>query len=203
MSGGVRAAFSTRSDGDLRGDREARARFSHRLDISPEWATVHQVHGDGVAAVDGPGLHGDADALITTRSGLPVAVFTADCLGIVVDGGTVVGVAHAGWRGLAAGVLEATLRALVEMGGTPVQASVGPAIGPCCYEVGEEVAARFSGYTATTSWGTTSVDLVAAAEDRVGIPLRRAGDCTRCGGDAFSHRRDATPGRMAAVGWLL
>lgn len=202
MNGGVQAAFSARSDGDLRGDLDARRRFSHRMRFSPEWATVHQVHGARVIAVEHPGTHGDADALVTTRPDLPLAVFTADCLGVVVDAGTAVGVAHAGWRGLVAGVVESTVQALVDLGGTPVRAMAGPAIGPCCYEVGGEVAARFPEHLATTTWGTTSVDLIAAAGDRLGLPMERAGACTRCGADAFSHRRDASPERMAAVGWL-
>lgn len=198
----VRAEFSARSDGDLRGDLEARRRFCDRSGIPASWATVRQVHGAGVAVVSEPGDHGDADALVTNRPGLPIAVFTADCLGIVIDAGSAVGVAHAGWRGLAAGVIEATVDALGAVGAEPVAATIGPAIGPCCFEVGPEVADEFPEHTGSTSWGTVSVDLVGAARARLGVPAGRDGACTRCGEDSFSHRRDATPQRMATVGWI-
>jgi YfiH family protein len=202
MTGEVRAVFSTRSDGDLRGDLESRRRFSDRAGIEPEWATVHQVHRDGVVVATEAGHHGDADALITGRRGLPIAVFTADCLGVVIDGGSAVGVAHAGWRGLVAGVIEATVEALEAMGAEPRAATIGPAIGPCCYEVGTDVADRFPDHLGSTSWGTTSVDLVEAARARLPVPADRSGGCTRCDDDSFSYRRDHTAGRMATVGWL-
>lgn len=199
---GSRAAFSRAADGDLRRDPAARRAVSERLGVPTSWATVTQVHGAGVVEAATSGDHGEADALITTIPDLPLAVFTADCLGVVVHADAVVAVAHAGWRGLAAGVLEATLEAMRARGITARRAEIGPAIGPCCFEVGPEVAERFPDHIARTTWGTTSVDLVAAAATRLHLPTVQRGGCTRCGDDAFSHRRDRTSHRMAAVGWL-
>lgn len=199
---GARAAFGRASDGDLRGDPSARASLSARLGIPAAWATVHQVHGDRVVTVDRPGAHGDADGVVTRRRRLPLAVFTADCLGIVLLAEAAVGVAHAGWRGVAAGVVERTIERIESVSGAVERMVVGPHIGPCCFEVGPEVAARFPDATATTTWGTTSVDLAAEVERRTGMPLERRGGCTMCGDDAFSHRRARDSRRMAAIGWL-
>lgn len=195
-------AFTAASDGDMRGDTEARMRVSGLLGISHDWAEVHQVHGPRVVEATASGPLGDADALFTTVPGLPLAVFTADCAGVVVhaDGG--VGVAHAGWRGAEAGVVPNLIAAMRNAGLEPNLVVMGPSIGPCCFEVGPEVAARFPGLEATTEWGTNSVDLWAALRQQVGgIPFVEMRHCTRHDQDAFSHRRDATPERMAAIGW--
>lgn len=198
---GAGFAFTWSDEGDMRSDQRARRRASRRLGISPQWATVEQVHGAEVATVTGPGQAGAADALVTRVPDLPLAVFTADCAGVVIGGKGGVGVAHAGWRGVVAGVVEATLRSLARLGVEPTEAWVGPAIGPCCFEVGREVAARFEPDVALTSWGTPSVDLAAAVSRRLGgIAVTVDGRCTRCGG-GFSHRRDATTARQAAIGW--
>lgn len=196
------AAFTTPADGDIRADPETRQRVSARLGIPSEWATVEQVHGGDVLVVGEPGAAGRADGLVTTSPDLPLAVFTADCLGVVLHGPGTVGVAHAGWRGLAAGVLEATWKAMDALGGHPTMASVGPGIGPCCFEVGEEVADVFEAEVATTSWGSRSVDLRAVVARRLAdIDLVVDERCTACGGGP-SHRRTGTPARMATLGWL-
>lgn len=196
------AAFSTAADGDLRADAAARARVSEELGIPPDWADVVQVHGSDVVEVDGPGTHGAADALVTSRRGLPLAVYTADCVGLVAHAEGAVGVAHAGWRGAAAGVVEAMRSSLEARGGPVLRAVLGPHIGPCCFEVGPEVAERFGGHVSRTTWGTVSVDLASSIEERLGLDVERLGECTMCGRDGFSHRRDADPRRMAAIGWL-
>ncbi len=176
--------------------------MSERLGVAEEWATVTQVHGRGVVRVERPGPAGEGDALFTTVPGLVLAVFTADCLGVVLGRPGMVGVAHAGWRGLSAGVLEALVDEMTSAGGAPTSAEIGPGIGPCCFEVGPEVAARFPEDVSTTGWGTTSVDLVAAARRRLHpIHVESDGRCTHCQG-GFSHRRDATRDRMAALGWV-
>lgn len=186
----------------MRADRVARQAVSVHLGISPEWATIQQVHGAQVLVVEEPGPAGSGDALVTRRPHLPVAVFTADCLGVVFSSDEAIGVAHAGWRGLAAGVLEATVGALRDFGAPPPLAHIGAGIGPCCFEVGDDVAGEFPGDVATTTWGTTSVDLVAAARRKLdGIDVTSDDRCTACGG-GFSHRADANPARMAAIGWL-
>lgn len=191
-------AFTGRADGDARSDAAVRARVSGRLGISPAWSTVSQVHGARVVPVAGPGPAGEGDALVTRVPGLPLAVFTADCLGIVLHGEGVVAVVHAGWRGLAAGVCAAAADAV----GRPLAAAVGPFIGPCCFAVGPDVARRFPGFAATTRDGSPSVDLAAVAESQLGVPLERAGACTVCAPGSFSHRGRRDAGRMAAVGWL-
>ncbi len=106
---------------------------------------------------------------------------------------------HAGWRGAAAGVMG---QATSAMGGVR-RAALGPTIGSCCYEVGPEVAAQFTGHLATTTWGTTSVDLASAIRAQLpDVEWWQADACTRCGEGWFSHRGTATPERQAAIGWL-
>ena len=195
-------AFTWSDDGDVRGDHNRRRAVGEELGVGSEWATVEQVHGADAVPVSRPGPAGRADALVTTSHGLPVAVFTADCLGVVLRGEGGVGVAHAGWRGLVAGVLESAVSGLDEAGTPPLTAHIGPGIGPCCFEVGPEVAELFGEHTSLTSWGTTSVDLASAAARRLdGLDVWVDDRCTRCGG-GFSHRRDSTPHRMAALGWV-
>ena len=193
--------FSAAEDGDLRsGDRIS---FSLGHGFSPDWATVDQVHGSDVLVVSQPGLGGEADGLVTATPGLPLAVFTADCLGVVFESERAVGVAHAGWRGLDAGVLEATRDKLAGLGGIPMRAIAGPAIGPCCFEVGPEVADRFPRSLGTTSWGTVSVDLVGEARRRLpDVSFEQQGGCTRCDDRYFSFRNGDRTVRMAAVGWI-
>lgn len=196
-------AFTAPSDGDMRSDPDARRRVSDRLGIAARWATVDQVHGSEVVQVTRPGRNGRADGMVTTVPGLAAAVFTADCLGVVLQGPGAVGVAHAGWRGLAAGVLESTSEQMEETGAPVEAADLGPAIGPCCFEVGEEVAELFPEDLSETKWGSVSVDLVSAALRRLPGGLETSVDrrCTACAGGP-SHRRNATPLRMAAIGWL-
>ncbi len=193
------AAFSEAADGDLRGgDRRVAAAT---LGISDRWAWVDQVHGNTVRSVTMSGGHGSADGIVTSVPGLPVAVFTADCVGIVVETAAEVAVIHAGWRGVVAGIIDAALGML---GHPPRRAAVGPAIGPCCFEVGPEVSQQFDpSERARTSWDTPSVDLPAAVTRRLpDLDLWISDRCTRCGPDAFSHRRDADGRRMATLGWL-
>ncbi|MGH8934800.1 MAG: polyphenol oxidase family protein [Acidimicrobiia bacterium] len=197
------AAFSTAEDGDVRADPAARRALAGLLGISPEWATVRQVHGNRVVAADRSGLLGPADGLFTSRVGLPVSVAVADCVPVILEGETGVGVVHAGWRGLVQGVIQALRQAMQAAGLRPRRAALGPSIGPCCYEVGPEVAGRFPDRLATTTWGTVSVDLWSAAEESLsGLAVWRADSCTRCQEGFFSHRRDGTPGRQVGVAWL-
>ncbi|MDP8958231.1 MAG: polyphenol oxidase family protein [Actinomycetota bacterium] len=201
---GFRAtAFSSAWEGDARADRGARFALAARLGIPPRWATVRQVHGSRVVEATGSGLLADADGLLTRRAGLPISVATADCLPIAVECERGVGMVHAGWRGLAAGVVETLLEALQSAGLEPHRAAIGPGIGPCCFQVGPEVAAHFPHRQSGTSWGAPSVDLWGAAEDALsGIPVWRSDRCTRCRPEYFSYRRDGTAGRQVAVAWL-
>lgn len=196
-------AFSDDTDGDLRHDEQARSEASALLGISSDWATVRQVHGSEAMRVHEPGDAGEADALWTTVAGLPLAVFTADCFGVVLVSSQAIGVAHAGWRGAEAGV-AANLRAEMTAGGhEPTEAYTGPGIGPCCFEVGPEVSVRFPEQAAMTSWGTGSVDLRSAIVHQLGGMATQALDaCTHHEEGWYSHRRDGTKARLATIGWV-
>lgn len=160
-----------------------------------------------------------ADALISTPGGPAIAVITADCAPVAVwtDDG-VIGVAHAGWRGLVAGVVEATVEAIRDLSARPqsIKAALGPCIGPCCYEFGEDELALVSNVyggsvRSLTTGGTLALDMrggVSAALERSGAAfIRHLGGpddpnraaCTSCGSGWFSWRRNGDPGRQALV----
>ena len=196
------AAFGDRSDGDARTDLAARHRMAAELGISDAWATMHQVHGATVATATGADHVGDADAMVTTVAGLPLVVATADCVPIVLRGAHSVAVVHAGWRGVARGVVAAARERLAATGDPATRAVIGPHIGPCCYEVGDEVVAAV-GHRTTTRWGTTSVDLGAAvAEQLDGVATELVGGCTHHHDRYASYRRDGTPERQVTVAWV-
>lgn len=163
-------------------------------------ATAGQVHGATVTPVRAPGLHRDCDALVTTERGLALAVAGADCLPILFTAPGAVAAAHAGWRGVAAGVPVHALRALCGAAGVrpdAVHVSFGPCIRPCCYEVGPEVAERFPGDAVTRLGNVLRLDVATAARRLLldaGVPapaLHDVAECTACRADRyFSHRRD-------------
>jgi polyphenol oxidase len=161
-------------------------------------AWPRQVHGAAVVRANGRGA--EADAIWTDEPGVGLVVVTADCLPIALlrtSAEPRVCLVHAGWRGLAGGVVEAAVAAL----GGPVAAVVGPGIGACCYEVGREVAERFG------ERGRT-LDLRAIAERalrRTGVDAVEHVDlCTSCDEDRFfSHRRDrGLTGRQGALAYI-
>jgi polyphenol oxidase len=158
-------------------------------------AQGRQVHGTRVLVdADEPR---EADGQVTTRSGVAAIVLVADCLPVALATPGSVGMVHAGWRGLAAGVLEAGVAAL---GGGPVAAAIGPGIGPCCYEVGDDVRAVFG-----TSERTLDLKAIARARLRAaGVDEVHDCDlCTACDPERFfSHRRDrGVTGRQAGLAW--
>jgi purine-nucleoside/S-methyl-5'-thioadenosine phosphorylase / adenosine deaminase len=195
--------FTEASDGDILDDMSARRAMSVGLGISLDWATVHQVHGPDAIQVDSAGEWGQADAMWTEVRGLPLAVFTADCLGVVLMADDAVGVAHAGWRGIAAGVVGSVREAMTVAGHESSRVMIGPGIGACCFEVGPQVAARFESSVAHTTWGSESVDLVTALAPQLdGLEMWTSASCTRHDVRFFSHRRDGTRRRQAAIGWV-
>ena len=196
-------AFTLEADGDQK-DPTKRGIVSQKLGISSDWATVRQVHGTRVVEVAGPGhIEGGADGLFTRTVGLPVAVMAADCAGVVVGGDGGVGVAHAGWRGVAAGVVTSLLGTMRSGGVAPTWAAVGPFIGPCCFEVGPDVSRRFLSQRATSGRGRLSVDLGGALAEQLGdVPTWWSERCTVHQPGCFSHRRDRALKRMAAIGWV-
>jgi YfiH family protein len=167
-------------------------------DRSPEGA-----HGaDGADGAGAARPLDEADGQVTPLRGLGVMVLTADCLPVAVATPGAVAMLHAGWRGLAAGILEEGVLALRELAGEqPMQAVIGPGAGPCCYEVGEEVH-RELGAEARRG----PIDLAAIAERRLraaGVEeVRSVGLCTICDARFFSHRREGDrAGRQAGVAW--
>lgn len=197
-----RVVFSDAGDGDLRSDAGARRELSHRAGIVSEWATVTQVHGSVVVRVSASGQAGEADALWTVEPGLPLAIFTADCLAVALQASGAAGIAHAGWRGAAAGVVSELRAAMSGAGFEPERAFVGPGIGPCCFEVGTEVGERFPHYLSRTSWGSASVDLHGSVRDSLAdLDVWSADICTKHEPGWFSHRSDATPSRQAGITW--
>jgi YfiH family protein len=177
-----------------------RRRLAEAAGLDPaRMALARQVHGADVLAV-GPaacGIVGEADALVTRAPGTSVGVLTADCVPVLLKGDGVVGAAHAGWRGLVAGVLE---RALEAMEGATV-AYIGPAIKGCCYEVGEEVIEAFRERDLPVA-ASDHVDPPAAAAvvlERSGVArVVRSSGCTHCDETFFSYRRDGSTGRQGA-----
>ena len=196
------ARFGEAGDGDPRHDPSAVAAFQS-VGAPLEIASPRQVHGAGVLVVTAPGRHGEADAVLTTVSGVAVAVATADCVPVVIEGAGFAAVVHAGWRGVAAGVVQAALARMGSLGLTPERAAIGPAIGPCCYEVGPEVAERFPGHTGVTTRGRASVDLPGAVAAALGdLATWRSDRCTFTDAALNSYRRDRTDRRQVTVAWI-
>ena len=196
-------AFGEADDGDPRRDLAARTTVSATLGISDEWALVDQVHGSRVVVATGPGHLGPADGIVTRVPGLPVVIATADCVPVVMIGRDSVGVIHAGWRGVAAGIVPEASRTMRQAGDEVLKAVIGPHIGPCCYEVGDEVVASIGGYAESTSCGSQSVNLAAALRDQLsGIDVYDASACTMHDSRFNSFRENATPRRQVTVAWI-
>ena len=233
---GVRAAFTLRTGGvsrppfdsfnvaahvedDSRAVAENRARLRVSLGMPAEPAWLEQVHGNRAVDLDrrtSLDALGPADAAVTRDPGKVCVIQVAECMPVLFAAadGSAVGAAHAGWRGLAGGVLEATARA---MNTPPAQllAWMGPAIGQAHFEVGGEVRAAFlaadagaaAAFTANQR-GRWQCDLYALARRRLaslGVPsVHGGGWCTYAEtGRFFSYRRDGRCGRMAALIWRL
>jgi YfiH family protein len=196
-------AFTDGGDGDQRSDMTARSAVSSWLGISRQWATLRQVHGARVVKALGPGELEEGDAIWTDRPEVPLAVFTADCFGVVLIAPGAVGVAHTGWRGAASGVVTALAEEMGKYGYPPRLAAIGPGIGPCCFEVGPEVATRFPLDLAETTWGSTSVDLVAVIRRELeGMEVWLSGACTMHQPGLFSFRESRTLLRHATITWV-
>jgi YfiH family protein len=207
--------FTGCDEGDLSVDGPADALATRRRAVVDRpWFWLRQVHGGRVVDADGgeaPG--GEADAALTGRTDVVLAVQTADCAPVALIGRAgVVAVAHAGWRGLLAGVLEATVAAMRARDAGEVVAVLGPCIHAECYEFGStDLAAleRVHGpeVRSVTVDGRPALDLpaaVAAALRHSGVPLDAVVDrCTACDLGYYSHRARSSSARQAGLVWLV
>jgi YfiH family protein len=218
--GPYRVAFSTREGGVSNGPyaslnlglltsdepanvEENRRRLCAEVGADPERLALNrQVHGTTVRRAAAGDRHERADGLWTDEPGVPMLAMTADCLPIAIartnGAAPALAIVHVGWRGLADGVIANG----VEVLGGRVAAAIGPGIGPCCYEIGSEVAALFDRDLVTAG----KLDLWAAAERALraaGVEaIERADVCTACNPELFfSHRRDeGLTGRQGVIG---
>ena len=216
--GGVsEAPFDSLNLGDHVDDRpeavaENRRRLTDYFSIKPAW--LQQVHGIAVAQAD-PGIVATADASWTATPGIACAAMTADCLPALFcnRAGTRVAAAHAGWRGLAAGVLEATLDTL-DVPAEDVLVWLGPAIGPKAFEVGPEVREVFinqlpeaaEAFVPSDNAGKFMADIYLLARLRLAergvTAVYGGGFCTVTDPRFFSYRRASRTGRFASLVWL-
>ena len=212
---GAAVRFTGRRHGDMADPTGADPVVAgrRRAIVDRPWTVLRQVHGAEVIEVDRPGdgVGRPGDALVSRAGGVALAVLTADCAPVVFaspDG--VIGVAHAGWRGLVGGVVEATVVAMRELGATSIQAALGPCIRSECYTFGpadldRAVARLGEAVRAVTADGAPALDIAAG----VGVAVRRAGAelvadtgvCTACSADHWSWRARADTARQATVVW--
>jgi YfiH family protein len=189
------------TDDDAAAVRENRERLLRLATLDPErLATAGQVHGSRVVEVVAAGHHADCDALVTRLPDVVLAVTTADCMSLLYHAPGVVAVAHSGWRGTADAMPVAALDAVCRLAGCApdaVSVAIGPAIRGCCYEVGDDVAARFPTAAVRATGGKPRLDLPTAARMALGAAgvrpdrLDDTGACTCCEPEwYFSHRRD-------------
>ncbi len=199
---------------DMRNVQRNRQILSTFLDFPHEPVWLQQVHGSNVAVAD---AYADqpCDAGVTRQEKIPCAVLTADCLPVLLTDcpGTVVAAAHAGWRSLAAGVLENTINSM-SVPASAVLAWMGPAIGPKNFMVGKDVYQTFTDFSAEADKAFTAIDgsywlcdiyrLARQRLNAIGVTrIYGGGRCTYEEQDSFySFRRDGITGRMASLIWL-
>ena len=218
-TGGVSAGpyaslnLGQRTDDDPATVAENRRRLEQLLPQPPRW--LQQVHGSMVVDADTLTSAPQADASVATRNGTVCAIMIADCLPILLTdrAGSCVAAAHAGWRGLAGGVVANTV-ARMPAAATELMAWIGPGIGPGVFEVGDDVLHAFcvtapeqrSAFKAHKpgKWLCDLPALARSALQRAGVSLIYGGDlCTYSDAQRFySYRRDGITGRMAALIWL-
>lgn len=214
----VHVRTTDRRDGDLCIDLDpAELDARRRALVDRPWVWARQVHGADVVVLDAGDEVADrsgrsADALVTDRDDVALAVHGADCatIGLWTDGGVIAAV-HAGWRGLLAGAVEAAVER-VGSGSEVVHAVVGPTIGPECYEFGavdlEAMRSRFGDtVVSSTTGGAASLDVRAAFDvlaDECGLDVvARDRTCTACDADRlWSHRARGDSSRQALVIWI-
>jgi len=221
-AGGVSGEpYATLNLGDHVGDdpaavAENRKRAALGFGISPDRVVwMNQVHGATAVTVTGSGQAGDVDAVVTPEAGLALAVLVADCLPLLVADAAagVIGAAHAGRPGMAAGVVPALVAEMARHGARPERcvALLGPAICGRCYEVPRDLQDRVARTVpearCTTAEGTPGLDIragVTAQLTNLGVTnITHDSRCTRESADLFSYRRDVTTGRFAGYVWRV
>ncbi len=209
----ARLVFTDASDGDFQVvDPAADLEDRRRRIVDRPWSWQRQVHGDVVRRVHHSGDHAGAegDGLLTTESGCPVSVTTADCAPVVLVAAQGLAVVHAGWRGLVAGIVEKAGQQLQAVAGEPLCSIVGPCIGPASYQFGPgDLAAVIDRYgpgvEGRTEAGELALDMPAAAAAacrRAGWPDPGQPECTS-DPQWFSHRVRRDRARQCAVAWLV
>lgn len=177
------------------------------------WTWLRQVHGAGVVVVQAPGQHAGVagDAAVTAVPGAAVAVGVGDCAPVALLADGAVGVVHAGWRGLVAGVIPAAVAALRSLGARDIRAVLGPCIRPACYEFGRAdldraAAVLGEGVRGRTASGAPALDLPGAVLSGLAAAgvhaVEDVGVCTACSTEHWSHRARADRSRQALVAWL-
>jgi polyphenol oxidase len=225
---GARAVFTTRRGGGSSGpyaslnlgfstdddpDSAVRNRATLVAEVgAPPAAFMYQMHSAEVRTLVAPAQASErvrVDGQATALKGIAPAALGADCLPIAIAGGGAVAVVHAGWRGLEGGVIAAGVRAVRELvgdDGAELGAAIGPGAGPCCYEVGAEVHARFADDEFARHGANLDLKAIALAQlETAGVgAVHDLGMCTICAPTLFfSHRRDAgVTGRQAGLAWL-
>ncbi len=208
----ARYHFSDSSDGDLAVGAADVDRRLQRVVALP-WTWLRQVHGREVVVVEHPGARcgAVADGAVTSVPGAALAVQVADCAPVAVLGSSAVGVAHAGWKGLVAGIVPAVVDAVRRLSPGPLRAVIGPCIRPPCYAFGDAELDRVAaivgdGVRARTSAGTPALDLAAGVRSALaGAGVDHCDDvavCTVCSPRHWSHRRDGAVERQALAVWL-
>jgi YfiH family protein len=177
------------------------------------WASAKQIHSNRVLLVESPGPQGEGDALISNRPGISLAIRTADCLPILIADprNRAVAAIHAGWRGVVSEIAPKSVNAMCQQFGSKPEdlvVAIGPGIGPCCFEVGPEVAVQFGPFFPELNLsGRTKVDLVETTcrqlrRNGVGLgQISTSSLCSCCNPELFeSYRRDRdAAGRMVAT----
>ncbi|MGB7298265.1 MAG: peptidoglycan editing factor PgeF [Burkholderiaceae bacterium] len=234
QTGGLSIAASLGGDGELGGglnlglntvDKPAIVYQNRHLvaaQIARPIQWLHQVHGTCVRVVDvvadsGVGAQDPvADAAVTVNPDIALGILTADCLPVLLAAPGIVGVAHAGWRGLAAGVIEATVAGMQSCGAQPemIRAWLGPVIGAQRFEVGQDVFDRFCGHDELAvrhfrqlptagKWLADLPGLARLGLNKLGINEVSGGHwCTMSDSRFFSYRADPHCGRMAGIVWI-
>ena len=212
LAGGTRIRCTGWGQGDLACSGPVVDRRRNAV-VDLPWTVLRQVHGSRVVTVDGPGGGGGeaADGAVAAGSGIAIAVLTADCAPVALASPEgVFAVAHTGWRGLRAGVIEATVQAMRRLGATKVEAVIGPCIHPCCYPFGSDdlfqLETRFGPQVASVDrHGLPALDLsagVRSALHAVGADLSgEVAECTGCSEGFWSWRTQHVDRRQATVAW--